>query len=128
MSDITSAPNPQVPQVRQGSFNLNAAAGTYNLLTATGDVYVEIQTCYVKTAAAGLTSVTVQTDHTVPKSIVASIVQAVITLDLTMTVVTSSFVLPSGKKITGTIVGTGSGGEILVVVRYVPLTSGATLA
>lgn len=112
----------------KGLFNLSQAAATYTLLTATGDVWVEIVAAYVKTAAAGLTSLTVQTDHTTPKSIVASALLAAVTQDLSMTVVTSSFLLPSTKHITGTIVGTGSGGEIDLVVRWFPMASGATLA
>lgn len=112
----------------KGLFNLNQAAATYTLLTATGDVWVEIVAAYVKTAAAGLTSLTIQTDHTTPKSVVASAVAVAVTQDLSLTIVTASFLLPSTKHITGTIVGPGSGGEIDLVVRWLPMASGATLA
>ena len=125
----TSMPvDPNVPRIVVGSFNLNQAAGTYTLLTATGDVYVEILQCYVKTAAAGLTSALIETNHTVAKSIVASALLAAITADLLMTVVTPAFVLPSTKVIRGTIVGSGSGGLIYVVCRWQPVTIGATLS
>lgn len=117
-----------IPRIKSGVFNTNQVAGTYDLLTATGgDVYVEVLSSYVKTAGAGFTSVSVDTNHTVPKSIVASALLAAVTLDLSMTLVATSFVLPSGKKIQGTIVGTGSGGQIDVIVRYTPITAGATL-
>lgn len=125
------APAPTAPdQIRyaKGLFNLNQAAGSYILFTATGDVWVEIVAAYVKTAAAGLTSITIGTDHTTPKTIVASALLAAITADLSMTIVTSSFLLPSTKRIAGSIVGTGSGGEVDLVVRWVPMTTGATLA
>lgn len=109
-------------------FNMAQAAGNYTLGTATnGDVWVEIIGCYVKTAAVGLTSVTVVTDHTTPKTLVASILLAALTLDSIQTVAIASFLLPSTKRIQGTIVGTGSGGEMDLYVRWAPMTSGATL-
>lgn len=116
-------------RVTSADFNLNHAAATLDLLTATGgDVWIEISQAYVKNAATGLTSLHIDTNHaTVPKSIVASIVRASVTADLVMTLVSSAFVLPSGKKIQGTIVGTGTGGDIILVVKYFPLTADATL-
>lgn len=120
--------DPALPRIKAGIFNLAQNAGTYDLLTASGDVYVEVLAAYAKVAAVGLTSASIATDHTVPKSVVASALAAAITLDLSMTVVTNSFVLQSGKKIKGTIVGNGSGGEIDVVVRWQPVTAGATLS
>lgn len=115
-------------RVTSKDFSLNAVAGTYDLLTATGgDVWVEISQAYVKTAAAGLTSALIATNHASAKSIVASIARASITADLIMTVVVPQFILPSGKKIQGTIVGTGTGGDIILVVKYFPLVPDATL-
>lgn len=129
MSTFSPSPtDPSIPRIKKGTFNLSQVAGTYDILTASGDVWVEIQAAYVKTAAAGLTSALVVTDHATPKSIVASTLLASITLDTALTIVTSSFLLPSGKKIQGTIVGTGSSGEVSVVIRYTPLTAGATIA
>lgn len=125
---VAAVAAPDAAHFAVGQFNLNAAAATYSLLTATGDVLVESVSAYVKTASGGLTSLTIQTDHTTPKSIVASILNAAVTIDLAMTIVTAAFVLPSGKKITGTIVGTGNAGLIYVVARWVPLTAGALLA
>lgn len=115
-------------KVTHTNFNLNQAAATYDLLTATnGDVWVEIEQAFVKTAAAGLTSLSIATNHATPKSIVGSIARASVTTDLIMTLVVPKFVLPSGKKIQGTIVGAGSGGEIILVVKYFPITADATL-
>lgn len=115
-------------RVKNGVLSLVHTAGTYDILTATGDVWVEISAAYVKTAGSGLTSALIQTNHTVPKSIVASTLAAAITLDLSMALVTTSFLLPDTKKIQGVIVGTGIGGEIDVIVKWAPLTAGATLS
>lgn len=114
-----------------GQFNLAQVAGTYTLLTAAGgDVLVEVQQVYVKTAATGLTSAHLDTGHTTPKSMVGSTVLASLVLDAQLTLVAAgtTFVLPSGKTITGTIVGTGTAGLIYVVCRYTPLAPGATLS
>lgn len=126
----TWAPNANVdlPKIKTGVFNTSQNAGTYDLLTASGDVYVEVLAVYVKTAGAGFTTAAVATNHTTPKSIVAATAAVGITLDLAMTVVSAAFMLPSGKKIQGTIVGTGSGGEIDVIVRWSAVSAGATLS
>lgn len=119
------------PRSVQGQFNLAQVAGTYDILTASGgDVFVEVKEVYVKTAATGLTSVHLDTNHTTPKSIVASTALAALTLDAILTLVAAgtNFVLPSGKKIQGTIVGTGTAGLILFVCNYTPLAPGATLS
>lgn len=116
-----------IPRVKSGAFNVAQNAGTYDLLTASGDVYIEILAAYVKVAGAGFTSCSIATNHTVPKNIVASTLVASVTLDLSMSLVTTGFLLPSGKKIQGTIVGTGSAGEIDVIVRWAPVTTGAVL-
>lgn len=116
------------PRVALGQFNLAQVAAVYPLLTATGDVLVEVISAYVYTAATGLTSVTLTTSHTTPKSVVASTNLASLTLDAILSIVTPTFVLPNGKKLQGTIVGTGTAGLIYLSVRWTPLTAGATLA
>lgn len=116
------------PVTKNVVFNLAQVAATYNLATATGDVWVEIVGCYVKTAATGLTSAAVVTDHATPKTLVAAILLAALTLDSIATVAIGSFLLPSGKHLQGTIVGTGSAGEMDIYVRWTPMTAGATLA
>lgn len=114
-------------RVKTAVFNLAQAAGTYTLLTAVGDVWVEVQQAYVKTAGAGLTSASIATNHNTPKSIVASTLAASILQDATPSVVTNNFYLPSGKAIQGAIVGTGSAGEIDVVVKWAPVSAGSSL-
>lgn len=121
---VTSA----IPAAKNLVFNMSQVAGTYTLGTATGgDVWVELLGAYVKTAATGLTSVTVVTDHATPKTLVASILLAALTLDSIQVVAIPAFLLPSGKRIQGTIVGTGTGGEMDLYVRVSPMTNGATL-
>lgn len=119
-------PSGEIP--RNVVFNLAQVAGTYTLATATGDVWIEIVGAYVKTAATGLTSATVVTDHATPKTLIAAILLAALTIDSIPTVAIGSFMLPSGKRIQGTIVGTGTGGEMDIYVRWSPMTSGASLA
>lgn len=116
------------PRTTTGLFNLAQVAGSYPLLTAAGDVLCEIKEAYVKTAATGLTSVTLSTTHTSSKSVVASTLLAALTLDAILTLALSTFVLPSGKALQGTIVGTGTAGLIYLVVSWTPLSPGATLA
>lgn len=125
---LFSPMDPSAPKIKAGVFNTSQAAGTYDLLTASGDIYVEVLAGYVKTAGAGFTTAAISTNHTTPKSIVAATAAASVTLDLAMTLVTASFLLQSGKKIQGIIVGTGSGGEIDIIVRWAPVSAGATLA
>lgn len=120
--------DPQILRTKAGTLNTNQNAGTYDILTATGDVWVEVVSAYVYTAGTGFTSVAIATNHTTPKSIVAALLVASATLDLAMTLVTTGFVLPSGKKIQGTLVGNGTGGLIYVTVKWAPITSGATLS
>lgn len=114
-------------RVKSAVFNTNQNAGTYTLLTATGDVYVEVSAAYVKTAGTGYTTAALSTNHTVSKSIVAAAAVATVTLDLAMTLVTIAFMLPSTKVIQGTLVGNGTGGEIDLVIKWAPMTAGATI-
>ena len=116
------------PRAMNVVFNLNQGAATYNLATATGDVWIEIVGAHVKAAGVGFTTVALGTDHTTPKVTVAAVAVAALVLDLVLTVAISSFLLPSGKHLTGTLVGAGSGGEIDTYVRWTPMTSGATLS
>lgn len=116
-------------QVKPVSINLAQVAGTYTDATATGgDVWVEVVAAFVKTAAGGLTSALIEANHaTASKSIVASTLLASITGDALLTLVTTSFVLPANRVIRHTIVGTGTAGEIILVVKWSPITPGATL-
>lgn len=112
-----------------GQFSLAQVAGTYDILTASGgDVEVTVQAVYVKTGQGGLTSAQIVTDHTTPKSVTASTVAASLGKDVVVPITTSTFILPSGNKIRGTIVGTGTAGLIYVTCDYRPVTPGAVLS
>lgn len=129
MSELTLSIDTLIPHVVTASFNLAQAAATYTLLTATnGDIWIEDVQAYVRTAAGGLTSAALQTNHTTPKVVVASLLLAALTLDLQCTIVTPRMVLPSTKIISGSIVGSGNAGLVYVICRWVPITPGAVLA
>lgn len=127
MPVLNTPADTSIPRSKAGIFGTNRVAGTYDLFVATGDVYVEVLSAYVKAAGSGYTSISIATNHTSPKSVVASTPVANVTLDSSLSLVTTSFLLPSGKKIQGTIVGTGTGGEVNLIVRFTPVTPGATL-
>lgn len=111
--------------VQTFTVNTNQNAGTYDLCTATGgDVWVEVSNAYISVAGAGFTTVAIQTNHSTPKSIIAALAVVGATLDLSATVVTSSFYLPVGKKVQYTLVGNGSGGQIQVVFKAAPGAGG----
>lgn len=120
--------DPQILRTKAGTFNLAQVAATYDILTATGDVWVEVVAAVATAAGTGFTTAAIATNHATPKSIVAAVAAASVTIDLALTLVSAAFVLKSGQKIQGTIVGTGSAGSVYVVVKYAPLTAGATLA
>lgn len=121
--------NPQILQVKNVAINLAQNAGTYTDATATGgDIWCEVVAAFVSTAAGGLTSASISTNTaTVPVSIVGSTILASLTASVALTLVGTSFVLPSTKAIQHTIVGTGNAGLITLVVKWAPLTAGATL-
>lgn len=114
--------------VRRIDASLARSAGTYDLVTATGgDMWIEIEAAQVTVAAAGLTSALLITDHATPKTLVASVLLASLTLDSLLTVAIPKFLLPSGKKLRLTIVGTGSAGNIAIIAKIAPASAGATL-
>lgn len=110
------------------SFNMSQSAGTYTIGTVSGgDIMIQDVTCYVSVAALGLVSVAVQTNDTTASTLLAATVLASLTVGKSLTPFTTLTYLPSGKLIQGTIVGTGSGGTLLVVVRYVKLVSASVM-
>lgn len=115
-------------QVKASPINFNQSAGTYDMFTASGDVWVEIEQPFVAVAAGGLTSASIQTNHASgAKTIVASTARASLTADTILSVTTNKFILPSGKKIQLTIVGTGNAGNGYLVVKWAPISAGAFL-
>ncbi len=110
---------PATSQVKVFTANLAQSAGTYDLFTATGgDVLIKQIALYVETAAAGLTSVAVQTDDTTPVAILSSTLLAALTVGKNLTAFAGPSLLKSGKKAQYTIVGVGSAGSLKVAVEF----------
>lgn len=116
-----------IAKLMKSRLSLAQAAGVYDLFTASGEVWVEVKAAYVTVAGAGFTSLSVATDHTSPKSVVNSTAVGAVTKDASATIVSQGFILTDGKRIRLTLVGTGSAGEVVLLVNATPVTPGATL-
>lgn len=125
-----SPSSPQQLAIKSFDFSLAQNAGTYTIATASGGgVYVEVASVFTRVAGVGFTSFLLETNHgAAAKSIVASLIVASATIDSQLTIVTSSFVLPSTKLIRGTIVGNGSAGLVRIVTKWAPIDVGALLS
>jgi len=111
------------------TFNLAQAAATYDLGTVSGgDILVLTAAPYNSVAAGGLTTAAITTNDTLPTAILAATALVTLTGGLNLTLFNTPFVLPSGKKIQGVIVGAGNAGTIKLAVRYQSLANGAVLA
>jgi hypothetical protein len=115
-------------RVGEFNFDLARAAATYDIATASGRILILEVIPYNDVAAAGLTSITIQTNDTTPTTLLGSTLLAALTGGKSLTAFITRTVLGSGKKIRGTIVGTGTAGSIKVAVLYVPLSATATLS
>jgi hypothetical protein len=112
-----------------GSASLGQAAGTYDLLTASGDVLIESIAFLVTTAPTLLTSVAVKTSDTTPNVLLAAAALATLLDGAAPAPFTGPLLLRSGKKIQYIIVGlTSAAAAMRCVVRYRPVTAGARLA
>lgn len=104
--------------------NLNQTGATYTAGTVSGgDILIKSITPFVSIAATGLTSVVIQTNNTTSDAILASTLLASLTGGKNLTVLSTPIYLPSGKLITYTIVGNGTGGQINLAVEYYPASS-----
>lgn len=111
--------------------NLAQAAATYDAGTVAGGAIMLLDTVvYVVTAGATFTSVSIQTNNTTAVEILSAVEGGVanVTADKNLKVFTTRTVIPSGKKIQYTIVGSTGTGAITLYVRYQPLANGATIA
>jgi hypothetical protein len=109
--------SPQKGQVtKQFSIDLSKSAGTYDVCTANSeDVMVDLYSIYCTVAAAGLVSVSIQTNDTVPEVIMTAGEGALASLVAGKNIsfaYSRKFLLTSGKKITYTIIGVGTGGTL----------------
>lgn len=121
-------------KVAQASMNLAQAANSYDLLTCSGSaVVITNAVVFCTVVGATWTSVTVQTDDTVPFVLMdatqgarANFV-ANSNVALTWPQVTRIY-LRSGQKLRMTIAGSTGTGTALLTVVYFPLTQAGLLA
>lgn len=119
----------QIYKSKTFTINLSQVAATYDMCTASGgNVDVVGIEFYNDVAATGLVSMTVQTNDTTVTTVLASVLLAALTGGKNLTNLTTSFILPSTKKIQYTITGTGTGGSIKATVRYFSTVAGADIA
>jgi hypothetical protein len=106
------------------SFTINPAqaTGTYDICTASGgDIWIKSSKIYTGSAVIGLVSLSVQTNMGSPVSVMTAgegAVAALLADTLIATAFTGPIVLPSGKKLQYTIVGTGSAGTMKLFVEF----------
>lgn len=113
--------------------NLAQAAATYDLCTASGDIFVQRIGIYVATAGATFTSVTLQSNQTTAFTILNVIDGAVANLVAQKSLATTwsqafPWSLRSGQKIQYTIAGSTGTGSLRVQIWYAPISGGAGLS
>jgi hypothetical protein len=121
----------QRPVCKEFSADLSQAAGTYDICAASGGgCYVEDVVVYVTTAAATLTSVSIQTNQANSTTVMSAVEGAVANL-ISQKVVSLALSRPiylaDGQKLQYTIVGATGTGALLVVPKYYPTNSSADL-
>jgi hypothetical protein len=118
--------------ILEKTINLAQAADTYDLFTATGDIYVEDINLYCTVVGATFTSVAIATDDTVPTVIMTDVEGAVANIvagtNFQQATKGKTFRLGTGKKVQYTIVGDTGTGTMLATIKYRPISAGATLA
>lgn len=119
-------PQTLIPIEKNTSLNQNA--GTYSILTATGDALVIMFVAKTTTAASGLTSIVIGTNNTSSLSLLGVSLLAALGADKTLAQSGSPFILENGKAVQVTLVGNGTGGNLLCAAAYMPLSTGAFLS
>lgn len=124
--------SPPVNYTKEWTLDCSQAAATYDITTATGDVFVERYYVYVATAGATLTSVAIQTNDTTAFALMTAVEGGVANLlagsNINPANKDKSFKLTSGKKIQFTIAGATGTGSLRLGVIYRPVTTGATIS
>lgn len=102
------------------SFTANLAqnAGTYDLFTADGPVVIDSINFYNDVAGAGFTSVSAATNDGTPTTLLAPVAVATLTGGKNLTPYAGPLVLGDTKKGRYTIVGNGTAGTIIALVKY----------
>jgi hypothetical protein len=126
---FSEVPGTSLVRVATSVHTLNQVAGTYTLLTATGDVYLQDAVFYNSVAAGGLTNIKVNDDNATPDLLLAQVLLAALTGGVNLV---SNFVapvlIPDGHKIRLVQVGDGNAGELRCFFRYLPASLGAVLS
>lgn len=128
MPGIISPASP-IERIAVLTASLIHTAATYDLGTVSGGAIEIADICwYNDVAAIGLVSVVAQTNDTTPTVVLATVLLNALTGGLPLTSYAGPLYLPSAKKLQYTIVGTGTAGTLIAVVRYRPLAAGAVIA
>lgn len=112
------------------TINEAQAAGTYDVLTAVGDVEIIRYVLFQNTAGATFTSMSIQTNDTTPLVLMSDVEGALanLTAQKNMDVARPNdapFTLRSGKKIQHTMVGSTGTGEMKALFIWRPISVGA---
>lgn len=112
------------------NIDLGRAAGTYDIVTASGDVVIESIAFHVTTAATLLTSAAVKTDDTTVNTVLTAVVLAALLDGAALTPYAGALLLRSGKKLQVILVGLTGTGTLRMIARYrtLPSNPGARLA
>lgn len=121
-------------QPKSATANLAQAAGTYDLVTAVGDVLIDTSkvAMYMATVGATFTSVSIQSNQTSVVTVLTALEGAVANLTAQKQIVhvfpTNSVLhLASGQKLQYTIIGATGTGSMIVDIPFMPMTMNASL-
>lgn len=113
---------PGIQPIQQAVVDLEQAAGSYDILEGNTASLVEVYAVYSAAPGAGLVSVSLQTDDDTPDVLLTAAEGALANLtggkNLTFAR-TKPLVIPNGKKLQATIVGTGTGGSLIVLYKNI---------
>jgi hypothetical protein len=121
-----------VPRIHQKTVALGSSPVT--IAASSGDVYIEDFSIYVVAAITTITSVAIATDDANPSVLMTALEGAAAELGAIGNIVTAtkgtSFILKNTKTIVATIVGADplETGSLYVVVKYQPISAGASLS
>lgn len=117
--------------VRPFSIDLAQSAGTYDIISAVDHIWIRSAKVIVSNAASGLTSVSIQSNLPSTYVILTSAEGAAANLNLGRILPTSftgPTILPQGRKLQYTISGTGTAGQLVLVVEYMNIYTDSDFA
>jgi len=132
LADTLAILSSRQTQILEKTLDLSQDANTYDITTASGDVFIEDFVIYVATAGATFDSVSIQTNDTTAYSLMTSEEGAVgsLTAGLNYNTATKgkSIRLTSGKKLQYTIAGSTGTGSIKLELKWRPISAGASIS